>query len=128
MDQFAEMENSQVGVIAVAKPSFEGTIRTHKTVLRPIPRPGAFLKRILDLLIAVPSLVLLTPLLTMLAAAIKLDSRGPALYESTRVGQHGKLFTCYKFRTMVENADQSKERLRQKNERRGATFKIALDP
>lgn len=129
MEPFAELETSP-RVITIAGDIHipPRKLPKHMVAVKPIPRFGAFLKRILDLLIAVPSLILLAPLLAILVVVIKLESKGPALYKSTRLGQDARLFTCYKFRSMVENADQSKERLRHKNERRGATFKIAQDP
>lgn len=60
----------------------------------------ALVKSVLDELVALISLVLLSPLLILTALAIRLDSRGPAIYSQSRVGANGKLFTMYKFRTM----------------------------
>jgi len=56
------------------------------------------------------------------------DSDGPALYRCRRMGKKGKGFVCYKFRTMIENADSLKDSLRHLNERDGAIFKISRDP
>jgi putative colanic acid biosynthesis UDP-glucose lipid carrier transferase len=72
------------------------------------------LKRILDLTVAVPVLVLCLPLLTVLALIIRADSGGPVLFRQTRLGQGGKAFDILKFRTMtvMENGDnviQAKE-------------------
>jgi lipopolysaccharide/colanic/teichoic acid biosynthesis glycosyltransferase len=50
-------------------------------------------------------LVLSLPVMALIAVAIRLDSRGPAIFRQQRVGQHGKVFTLYKFRTMVDGAD-----------------------
>ena len=58
------------------------------------------LKRMLDFLLALLALLLLSPLLLILAAAVRLTSPGPALFTQHRVGLHRKLFTIYKFRTM----------------------------
>lgn len=58
------------------------------------------LKRLTDLAIAVPALVLLTPVMALVALAVRLDSRGPALFWSERFGRDGKLFLMPKFRTM----------------------------
>lgn len=93
-----------------------------------IPPFGLFLKRCIDLLIAVPAGILLLPLFAIIAAIIKIDSRGPALYRSIRVGKGGRRFVCYKFRSMVANADDWKEHLRSHNQRHGPTFKISNDP
>ena len=85
-------------------------------------------KRVVDLLGAGLMLAIATPLLAAIAILIKLDSRGPVLYCAQRAGRKGKLFRCYKFRTMVTNADELKEGLRQDNERAGPFFKITGDP
>jgi lipopolysaccharide/colanic/teichoic acid biosynthesis glycosyltransferase len=61
-------------------------------------------KRALDLVITILGLLLLCPLLLVLALWIKLDSRGPVLYRGKRVGQDGRPFLMYKFRTMVLGA------------------------
>jgi lipopolysaccharide/colanic/teichoic acid biosynthesis glycosyltransferase len=62
-------------------------------------------KRALDLVITILGLLLLCPLLLVLALWIKLDSRGPVLYRGKRVGQDGRPFLMYKFRTMVLGAE-----------------------
>jgi len=63
-------------------------------------------KRALDLVISIPGLLLLSPLLLVLALWVKLDSRGPVLYRGKRVGQDGRPFLMYKFRTMVVGAEK----------------------
>jgi lipopolysaccharide/colanic/teichoic acid biosynthesis glycosyltransferase len=60
--------------------------------------------RLLDLTASLVGLILLSPFLLLVALLIKIDSRGPALYPAQRVGQHGRLFRLYKFRTMVVDA------------------------
>lgn len=94
----------------------------------PIPTFGLFLKRLLDLAFSAVALVLCFPLLLIFALWVKLDSNGPVLYRSGRAGKKGRLFTCYKLRTMVANADALKHSLRCRNERQGPFFKIADDP
>jgi len=95
-------------------------------------RPGQSLsllsKRLLDLVLGSLALVLLSPLFLAVAMAIRLESDGPALYRSERVGARGRGFTCYKFRTMVEDADQLRDELTHLNERAGILFKISKDP
>lgn len=61
------------------------------------------LKRMLDLMIAVPALIFLAPLLLVVALAVKLDSRGPILFVQTRVGKGNHLFAMYKFRSMRQS-------------------------
>jgi lipopolysaccharide/colanic/teichoic acid biosynthesis glycosyltransferase len=95
---------------------------------RAIPTFGLFIKRVTDVILSLLGLVVFSPLLIALAIAIKLDSPGPAFYKSLRVGKKGRPFPCFKFRTMVVNADDIKASLRSKNERVGPTFKISQDP
>jgi lipopolysaccharide/colanic/teichoic acid biosynthesis glycosyltransferase len=85
-------------------------------------------KRVIDVLLASAGLLLLTPLLLLIAIAIKLDSPGPVLYRALRIGRKGRRFGCYKFRSMIVEADSVKENLRSQNHRNGAFFKIDNDP
>lgn len=93
-----------------------------------LPAMELLLKRALDALGAAVALVLLAPLMALIAILIKLDSAGPVLYSAERAGRKGKPFRCYKFRTMVMNADNLKPALRAKNQRQGPFFKVAHDP
>jgi exopolysaccharide biosynthesis polyprenyl glycosylphosphotransferase len=95
---------------------------------RPIPALGLFFKRVLDVFLSATGLVVLAPVLGVIALAIRLDSLGPVLYRSRRVGKKGRKFMCHKFRTMVANADEIKDQIRHLNERDGPFFKIADDP
>ncbi len=91
-------------------------------------RPARFLKRVLDLSVASLALIALAPVLAAIAALVKLSSPGPVFYCAYRAGHKRRLFRCYKFRTMVSNADELKAGLRPNNERSGPCFKIAADP
>lgn len=93
-------------------------------------RPMALiLKRTIDLSIAATALVILFPVFLLIAIAIKMQSSGPILYLSTRIGHKGRTFTCFKFRTMVNKAEEMRELLEHRNERTGgAFFKISDDP
>lgn len=93
-----------------------------------LPALGLFLKRLIDAVGAAMALLFLSPCLAMIAGLIKLDSSGPVLYCAPRAGRKGKQFRCFKFRTMVSDADGCKARLRQSNERSGPFFKMAGDP
>jgi exopolysaccharide biosynthesis polyprenyl glycosylphosphotransferase len=94
----------------------------------PIPTVGLFFKRVIDVMGSVLGLTVLSPILVVIGMGVQLDSRGPAIYSSPRVGKKGRKFVCYKFRTMVMNADVVKHGLRHLNEREGPTFKITNDP
>jgi exopolysaccharide biosynthesis polyprenyl glycosylphosphotransferase len=94
----------------------------------PSPAAGLAFKRVVDVVAAALALAFLSPLLVAIAGLIKLDSSGFVLYRAQRAGRKGRLFRCYKFRTMVSNADELKARLRYENQRSGPFFKIARDP
>jgi len=64
-----------------------------------------FGKRLLDLALAIPALILLTPLLALLALLVRLKLGSPVLFRQVRPGKHGKLLTIYKFRTMLDLCD-----------------------
>jgi len=85
-------------------------------------------KRAFDILVALIGLTLLLPLLPVILVLIKLDSPGGVLFTQKRVGKNGRLFTCYKFRSMVVNAEAMKADLAELNEASGAVFKIRQDP
>lgn len=63
-------------------------------------------KRIFDIAVSLVILVILSPFFLILAAAIKLDSKGPVFYRQVRVGRFNRDFKIFKFRTMIQNADQ----------------------
>lgn len=86
------------------------------------------LKRAMDVVVALASLVVLSPLAAVIATAIKLDSPGPVHFRQTRLGRHGRQFTCYKFRSMFDGADAARTDLAERNEATGAIFKIRADP
>lgn len=85
-------------------------------------------KRAFDVVVSGSLLLLLSPFFLILAAAVKLTSRGPVFYRWRVVGKGGRPFTGYKFRSMCSNADQVKERLEHRNEMRGPVFKLTNDP
>jgi len=95
---------------------------------QPIRGFGLAVKRVIDVVVAAVGLVVAAPLLAVVGVWIRLDSRGPVIYSAMRVGKKGKKFRCYKLRTMVEEADSQKEKLRGKNGRNGPFFKMENDP
>lgn len=84
--------------------------------------------RLLDLGLSSLGLALFSPLFLYLAIKIKLEDGGPIFYSQTRLGQGGRTFKIWKFRSMIEGADQLKQELMDKNEIAGAMFKIKDDP
>lgn len=85
-------------------------------------------KRLLDLVVAAVLLILLLPALLVIAIAVKLTSAGPVFYRWRVLGENGRPFVGFKFRTMVRNADSLKADLLHLNERSGPVFKITRDP
>lgn len=73
-------------------------------------------------------LITISPILVMISLIIKLTSAGPVIFKQERVGLMGRKFYIYKFRTMVQNAEQLKAELEKYNESDGPTFKIKRDP
>jgi sugar transferase (PEP-CTERM system associated) len=71
-----------------------------------VSRPLLVYKRIFSFMISLFCLIVASPIMAIAAIAIRLDSPGPAIFKQKRVGEGGKLFTLYKFRTMVDGADQ----------------------
>jgi exopolysaccharide biosynthesis polyprenyl glycosylphosphotransferase len=86
-----------------------------------------YVKRTFDLVVASIGIVVLSPLLLGIAAAVKLSSPGPVLFRQPRVGRRGKCFQMLKFRTMYDGADAEKERLHEYCDSEGL-FKLLDDP
>ena len=93
-----------------------------------LSRSSILLKRSFDIAGATLGLLVLTPFFVVVAAAIKLDSRGPVFFRQMRVGRDGERFEIWKFRSMVCGADAQKDGLRTHNEAAGGLFKISDDP
>lgn len=82
-----------------------------KTNISSPSRMFLFLKRAFDLFCATLAFIILLPLFLIVMVAIKIDSKGPAIYSQERVGKNGKIFKIYKFRTMVQNSKQMLEEM-----------------
>ncbi|WP_073392336.1 sugar transferase [Jatrophihabitans endophyticus] len=101
-------------LLHIEKPKFGGIGRAMK---------GGF-----DRLVAATALLLLAPVLVGVGLAVRLTSRGPALFRQTRVGRDGREFTMFKFRSMVVDAEVHRDDLLESNESDGLLFKIRADP
>lgn len=98
--RIANMEVGQLGSVAVLK------------LRQPLmTRPNLVVKRLFDLVVAGVTLLVLLPVFVLIALAIKLTSRGPVFYVQPRVGQGGRVFPCYKFRTMYLDSEERLQRL-----------------
>ncbi len=85
-------------------------------------------KRALDVIIALFTIAVSSPIMIIIAIIIKLESKWPIFFIQKRVGQHEELFTFIKFRSMVKNAENLKKNLLKDNERKWPLFKIKNDP
>jgi exopolysaccharide biosynthesis polyprenyl glycosylphosphotransferase len=95
------------------------------TPLAPFPM---FLKRLFDVIASAVGLLVLGVPLLLIAAAIKLTSRGPVLFKQVRCGLNGRRFTLYKFRTMHQGSERQLDEVAHLNEVNGPAFKARSDP
>ncbi|OGI04075.1 MAG: hypothetical protein A2104_00155 [Candidatus Melainabacteria bacterium GWF2_32_7] len=86
------------------------------------------IKRIFDLVASIIGVILISPVLVLIATAIKMDSRGPILFKQKRIGLYGKEFYMYKFRSMKQDAEEEFEQIRSMNETNDVMFKMTEDP
>ena len=101
------------------------TIPLHR---REFPKGAFVLKRGLDITLASLALLMSFPFMIAIAMMVRLDSAGPIFYRAERIGRKGRVFSCFKFRTMVANADGMRKDLAHMNERDSVLFKISNDP
>lgn len=87
-----------------------------------------FIKNIFDVLLAVFLLIVLSPLLLLIAVAVRLSSPGPVIFKQVRCGLGGRKFVLYKFRSMIVEAEEVKNQLNHLNEMSGPVFKLSNDP
>jgi exopolysaccharide biosynthesis polyprenyl glycosylphosphotransferase len=93
------------------------------------PRTFALLmKRVVDIALSLAALLVVSPIMLLIALIVVIDSRGPIFYVSERIGKRGRVFPCFKFRTMVRDAEARKRDLAKLNERDGILFKMTKDP
>jgi exopolysaccharide biosynthesis polyprenyl glycosylphosphotransferase len=88
----------------------------------------ALVKRFIDCAVSIALLILFAPLFLVVGVLIRLTSKGPVFFGQTRVGLNKRQFTIYKFRTMVDAAEQMQDKLLSMNEMTGPAFKIKNDP
>ena len=100
-------------------------IAIERVELRPAQR---VVKRALDLVLAIPLLIVAAPVMVACAVAVRMTSRGPAFFRQTRTGANGREFTVIKLRSMVADAEKQKSEMRARNESVGLLFKMREDP
>src|SRR3989339_73585 len=98
--------------------------------LKPTPLSGfnQYVKALFDVFLSIGALSLLSFPLIFFSLLIKMESSGPVFYAQLRMGRKGKVFRFYKFRSMVQNADDLLERIRHLSDRSGPVFKMKKDP
>ncbi len=112
-----EAEVDQIGnmvLIGIREPVIQGGKR--------------FSKRIMDIALSVVLFLLTWPLLIVIWVAVKVDSRGPAIFAAPRIGEGGKLFKMYKFRTMFTGSEKLQQAVAQTDENGQKIYKIRDDP
>jgi exopolysaccharide biosynthesis polyprenyl glycosylphosphotransferase len=122
MADIYDFDAARIGLDMVDKVpllSFEPVARDEHALL---------IKRFVDLTLTIVALPLLIPVFALVAAAIKLDSPGPAVFVQERVGLHKRRFRMYKFRSMVVDAEARMAEIEHLNEAEGPNFKIENDP
>ncbi|HEX3582741.1 MAG TPA: sugar transferase, partial [Thermoanaerobaculia bacterium] len=85
-------------------------------------------KRLLDIVVSVGILGIAAPVITVIAAAIRITSPGSVVFKQKRIGLNGRMFTLYKFRTMIEDAHERRSEIEHLNEMTGPVFKAKDDP
>jgi exopolysaccharide biosynthesis polyprenyl glycosylphosphotransferase len=111
--------------LLTSSPASDGYLHYMSTAWKPMQYA---VKRLFDIAASAVALLILSPLLLGVAAVIKLTSTGPVMFKQERVGLHGATFALLKFRSMVTNAEELKEKLMAKNEQTGPVFKMQNDP
>jgi exopolysaccharide biosynthesis polyprenyl glycosylphosphotransferase len=106
---------------------FDG-IRVLSLVYGPDRTVALIAKRLLDIGVSLTALVLLSPLIAVIALAIRVREGGPILFRQVRVGEHGRPFQVVKFRTMIPDAEDRLGDLAVRNEIQGHAFKVTDDP
>ena len=122
--------------VSVASPSFAirvlqpfSAIFTLSSALSTPRARYLAVKRVMDVCGSLAALVVFSPVMALAALLIKVTTHGPVLYAHTRIGERGRKFTCYKFRTMVVDADQIQATYESHNAHSDSrTFKIPNDP
>ena len=87
-----------------------------------------FFKRSIDVICSIMGLIALSPIFLIVSILIRLESKGERIFKQKRVGLNGEEFEIYKFRSMVANAEELKEKLAEENEMSGPMFKMKDDP
>ena len=133
-----DLEGSSIDLVVVPSLTDVAGPRIHMRPVAGLPllhveqpqagEAGGLSKRLFDLVLAGGALVLLSPLLLVVAALVRLHDGGPVFFRQARVGREGKAFGMLKFRSMVVDAEQRLDELRHHNDFDDVLFKMKKDP
>ena len=114
----------------IAAVNFEEFLGVHTMALQSTPQNEGkiLIKHVFDFIAGFALIIILLPVFIAIGVAIKVFSKGPVFYKQERLGMNGRLFMVYKFRTMIEYADEMLKELAEMNEADGPVFKIKNDP
>ena len=124
-DQVVEMTADRALLMSV---NGQGPIPIRRPGVRPWRKGYAIAKRVLDFSLALLLLPFVLPVMAICAALIWIENPGPIMFSRMRTGRGGTPFKMFKFRTMVTNAEQLKEKYAHLNEHTWPDFKITNDP
>jgi exopolysaccharide biosynthesis polyprenyl glycosylphosphotransferase len=116
------MPNSEISLETVGNSSMLTFDPVHRDI------DNLIIKRLIELCLTVPAIILLLPVYALVALIVKLDSPGPAFFTQDRVGLNKRVFRMIKFRSMYEDAEERMAEIEHLNEADGPIFKIADDP
>ena len=109
-------------------PERVGSITLFRLIDQPLTPPWRLLKRLIDIVLSIIIFMTLLPLLILIAIIIKSTSRGPIIFKQDRIGEKGKCFTIYKFRTMYVGSEKRHEDLRPISKSDGPLLVLPDDP
>ena len=128
-EKTGEFCHHSIPVSASSHDHHSATDEQHALSLQPIFfNKTSIAKRLADIVLSILALIVLSPLLSIIAIAVKCTSKGPIFFRQKRAGLGGVPFTFLKFRTMQIDADKKKSELLSFNERTGPVFKMENDP
>jgi len=129
IEETGEFCHHSIPVSASSHDHHSATDEQHALSLQPIFfNKTSIAKRLADIVLSIFALIVLSPLLSIIAIAVKCTSKGPIFFRQKRAGLGGVPFTFLKFRTMQIDADKKKSELLSFNERTGPVFKMENDP
>ncbi|MEP7088476.1 MAG: sugar transferase [Nocardioidaceae bacterium] len=133
-----DLEGSSIDLVVVPSLTDVAGPRIHMRPVAGLPllhleqpqsgEAGGWSKRAFDVVGALGALLVLSPLIALVTALIKLEDRGPVFFRQPRIGRDGSTFPCFKFRSMLTDAEAMEQRLREQAGHSGALFKMRDDP